>query len=84
MRISRLFLAAAATLALGACNTTSQIEQRAADQTRCREYGFRPGSDAFSKCLLQVDLDRSADRRARMDYPRFYGGRGGYWNRYWW
>jgi len=85
MPITKLLMAAAAALLVGACNTTSLAEQRAADETRCRTYGFRPGTDPFSKCLLQVDLDRSADRRAaRYDYPYGYGPRGGYWNRGWW
>jgi hypothetical protein len=83
-------LAGAALLAmaaaLGACQTTSPAEQRAADESRCRTYGFKRGSDAFSQCLLDIDLDRSADRRASrtqmmtMYGPRFYGGP--YW-RYW-
>ncbi|MGJ0506800.1 MAG: hypothetical protein ACR652_06605 [Methylocystis sp.] len=80
------FLAAlAAGLLLGACETTSPAQQRAADDARCRSYGFRPGTDGFSKCLLDIDLDRSADRRARREElmlagPRFYGAPYG---RYW-
>jgi hypothetical protein len=84
MSISRLIIVMAAGLAAGACNTTSQVERRAADEARCRSYGFRPGNDAFAKCLLQLDLDRSADRRAISGYPYMYGGRGWGWNRYWW
>lgn len=79
------FLAAmAAVLLLGACETTSPAQQRAADEARCRSYGFRRGSDGFSKCLLDIDLDRAADRRARREElwlstgPRFSP----YW-RYW-
>ncbi len=84
MRISFL-LAIVAALVLGACETTSPAQQRAADEARCRSYGFRRGTDAFSKCLLDVDLDRAADRRARRDElllssPRLYGPP--YW-RYW-
>lgn len=79
------FLAAAAvSLLLGACETTSPARQRAADDARCRSYGFRRGTDGFSKCLLDIDLDRAADRRARRDEmlagPRFYGAPYG---RYW-
>jgi hypothetical protein len=84
MPITKLLIAAAAALLVGACNTTSLAEQRAADEMRCRSYGFRPGSDPFSKCLLQVDLDRSADRRARYDYPYGFGPRGYYSGRGWW
>ncbi len=84
MRFS-LLIAAAAALLLGACETTSPAQQRAADDARCRSYGFRRGTDGFSKCLLDIDLDRSADRRARRDElllssSRFYGSP--YW-RYW-
>ncbi|QGM98403.1 hypothetical protein [Methylocystis parvus] len=89
MRISRFFaLVALVALgaALGACETTSPAQQRAADDARCRSYGFKRGSDGFSKCLLDIDLDRSADRRASREElmlyggPRFYGAP--YW-RYW-
>lgn len=86
MRILGFLAALAIGAALGACETTSPAQQRAADETRCRSYGFRRGTDAFSKCLLDVDLDRSADRRATRDElmlyggPRFYGAP--YW-RYW-
>ncbi len=79
------FLAAmAAGLLLCACETTTPAQQRAADEARCRSYGFRRGTDAFSKCLLDVDLDRAADRRVQREElylttgPRF----GPYW-RYW-
>ncbi|WP_424361835.1 hypothetical protein [Methylocystis parvus] len=86
MRIFGLLAALAIGVTLGACETTSPAQQRAADETRCKSYGFRRGTDAFSKCLLDVDLDRSADRRASREAlmlstgPRFYGAP--YW-RYW-
>jgi hypothetical protein len=88
MRLSRLILVVTAGLLAGACNTTSRLEQRTADEKRCRSYGFRPATDAFSKCLLQVDLDRAADRRALSGYPYGYGygygSRGWGWGRSWW
>ncbi len=86
LTIAKLLIAAAAALLVGACNTTSLAEQRSADEARCRSYGFRPGTDPFSKCLLQVDLDRSADRRAsRYNSPSYgFGPRGYYWGRGWW
>lgn len=40
-------------------------EQRAADEAECRNYGFRPGTDAFAECLQRVELDRRAEWRAR-------------------
>lgn len=86
MRKASFLAMLAAGLLLGACETTTPAQQRAADDARCRSYGFRRNSDGFSKCLLDIDLDRSADRRARRDEmmlyagPRFYGAP--YW-RYW-
>ncbi len=56
---------------LGGCITPA--EQRAADEGRCRSYGFRPGSDPFANCLMEVDLDRSAARRSRLEASGFYG-----------
>ena len=64
-------------LLAGGCVTAS--EQRMFDQERCRSYGFRAGTDAFARCLLDVDLDRSASLRQRFDSfgapPYFYRGR---------
>ncbi|MBM3552911.1 MAG: hypothetical protein FJX45_14385 [Alphaproteobacteria bacterium] len=83
MRIARLFAAGTLALLVGACASTA--EQRAMDEGRCRGYGFRKGTDGFSKCLLDVDLNRDADRRASLNSPYgwgpgMYGGRP--W-RYW-
>jgi hypothetical protein len=83
--VVKLLVAAAAALLVGACNTTSLAERRAADDARCRSYGFRAGTEAFAKCLLQVDLDRAAERRAvRYDYAYGFGPRGSHWGRGWW
>jgi hypothetical protein len=83
MRSTTIFVIAMAGLAVGACNTTSAVEQRARDEARCHGYGFHTKTDAFSKCLLQLDLDRSADRRSRngygIGYPYRFAGRGWYW-----
>lgn len=84
MRATRLIAALFLVLLAGACQSTQEI--RAADEARCRSYGFRKGTDAFAKCLLDIDLDRSASRRSLQNYPvglgpGFYGGRFG---RYWW
>lgn len=84
MSRARLVFVLAAGLLAGGCNTTSKLEQRSADETRCRSYGFRPASDAFAKCLLQLDLDRSADRRSMSGYPYVGGPRGYGWYRGWW
>ncbi len=87
MRFKGIFLVMAAGVLAGGCETTSPAQQRVADETRCKSYGFRRGADAFSRCLLDIDLDRSADQRSRrsdlMLYsgPRFYGW--GPYGRYW-
>ena len=83
MRIAGIFAVTAIALMLGACETTSPAQQRAADDARCRSYGFRRGTDGFSKCLLDIDLDRSADRRARRDDLLLYGRPGFYGPAYW-
>ena len=66
-------IAAMAVLALAAgCKTMTPEERRAADEATCRSYGFRKGSDAFASCLLQLDLDRRASRRAALYSDPFY------------
>jgi hypothetical protein len=82
MRIARFIFLAAMGLLTAACASTQ--EQRAIDAGRCRSYGFRAGTDGFSKCLLDIDLDRSADRRAALNGPYgwgpgLYGARWRYW-----
>ena len=69
-KIAAVLLAGAA---LSGCVTTEDL--RAADEAQCRSYGFRVPSEAFSNCLLQIDLDRSSERRARFDRfdDGFYG-----------
>jgi hypothetical protein len=86
MRSKMAFVALASVLALSGCATTSPAERRAADEARCASYGFQPETTAFSKCLLDIDLDRSADRRAALNsqpytyWGPFFGGR---YRRYW-
>lgn len=84
MRATRLIAAVFLGLAAGACATVTPEEQRRADETRCHSYGFRRGTDAFSKCLLEIDLDRSADRRADRVYddPYYGPGWGPRWRRW--
>jgi hypothetical protein len=62
---------------LGGCMTAA--EMRAADEARCRSYGFRAGSEGFANCLMEIDLDRSAARRARFEASGFYGPYWGPW-----
>ena len=46
---------------LGGCMTAEQ--QRAADEERCRDYGFKKRNDAFAECMQRLDLDRRARLR---------------------
>jgi hypothetical protein len=84
MRATRLLAAMILGLLAGACVTTGTEEQRRADEARCQSYGFRRATDAFSKCLLDLDLNRDADRRATLyDAPYYYGpGWGPRWRRW--
>ncbi|MCT8989543.1 hypothetical protein NYR54_04420 [Chelativorans sp. SCAU2101] len=66
--MSPLRLAAAIgllTLVAG-CATITPEQQRAMDEEECRSYGFRPGTTGFAECLQRIELDRRAERRARM------------------
>lgn len=62
-----LLLAGLLPLMLAGCQTLTPEERRAADQRTCVSYGFKPGSDAMARCLLDLDLDRRADQRSWRD-----------------
>lgn len=83
MRITSLIAVMMMGLLAGACASTSPEARRSADEARCRSYGFRKGTDPFSKCLLDIDLDRAAERRANLNYPYGWGPGGGRFWRYW-
>jgi hypothetical protein len=83
MRVAKFFAVAAMGLLTAGCASTRE-ERRAMDMHRCRSYGFRPRTDAISKCLLDLDLNRDADRRAFLSRP--YGWGPGWYGagwRYW-
>ncbi len=46
---------------LSGCMTAEQ--QRAADEEKCRSYGFTRKNDAFAECLQRIELDRRASAR---------------------
>jgi hypothetical protein len=52
-------------LALAACTTAA--EQKAADEKKCEGYGFKQGSDSFSKCMMVVDQNRTKMRNDDMN-----------------
>ena len=56
-----LVLSAVAGFSSG-CMTAE--ERRAADEAKCRSYGFTKRNDAFAECMQRIDLDRSANQRA--------------------
>ena len=80
MTIPKILAGVALVLVCGGCVTTD-AERRAADEARCRSYGFRAPSEGFSRCLLELDLDRAADRRYRFDSA--FGGPSWYYGRRW-
>lgn len=53
---------AALAVFLSGCMTPEQ--RRAADEERCRSYGFKTRNDAFAECMQRLDLDRRARMRA--------------------
>ena len=57
MRHRGLPLLALAVL-LSGCMTPEQ--QRAADEERCRNYGFKNRNDAFAQCMQRLDFERRA------------------------
>lgn len=65
--LSLRLAAAISLLALAAgCTTITPEQQRAMDEEECRSYGFRQGTTGFAECLQRIELDRRAERRARM------------------
>lgn len=61
--IMRLWVlpALALTVLLAGCMTAEQ--RKAADEERCRSYGFKQRNDAFAQCMQRIDMAR----RARMN-----------------
>ncbi|KAB2656953.1 hypothetical protein F9K94_11195 [Brucella tritici] len=57
---------------LAGCVTMTPEQRRAADVQTCRSYGFKANTDAFANCLMRLDLDRRADRRAWQNQVDFY------------
>lgn len=80
VKMKKIANLAVLALALSAGGCVTVAEQRAHDEERCRSYGFRQGTDAFARCLLDVDLDRSAALRQRFD-TGFWSGPGPYYYR---
>ena len=73
MRMAGLLALAVLCIPLAGCMTAE--ERRAADDAKCRSYGFRAKTDAFAECLQRIDLARQArlndDRYALRPLGRF-------------
>lgn len=48
-----------ALAAISGCMTAE--DRRAADEAKCRSYGFARKNDAFAECLQRIDLARRAE-----------------------
>jgi hypothetical protein len=54
------------TSALAGCLTPGEMQARhemAQDQT-CQNYGFKPGTDGYGNCRLELNRQAAAERRA--------------------
>jgi hypothetical protein len=47
-----------------------KLARQAAYDTRCREYGFKPGTEGYGNCRLKLEQIRATERsgRVRSDY----------------
>ena len=57
---------------LAGCMTPEQ--RYAADEAKCRSYGFKKRNDAFAECMQRIDLDRKARLRDGPYVDGFVGG----------
>ena len=71
--MSRIWPVVALAVLVAGCTTMTPEERRAADEAKCRSYGFTKRNDAFAECLQRLDLDRRADMRYRADFDSWYG-----------
>lgn len=56
---------AALAVALCGCSTTTPAERLANNQASCQGYGFKPDTDAYSTCMMQMDIKADEDDRRR-------------------
>ncbi|WP_316358955.1 hypothetical protein [Devosia sp.] len=61
----RIIGIAAVALALCGCSTTTPAERLASNQASCQGYGFKPNTDAYSTCMMQMDLEAKSDDQRR-------------------
>lgn len=61
MRALTSFALVALGILLSGCMSAQDL--RAADEAKCRAYGFKHNNDAFAECLQRIELDRRAESR---------------------
>ncbi len=47
-----------------------QAYRERADDAKCREFGFEPGTEAYGNCRLQLEQIRATERAATRTRPR--------------
>ncbi|GHC79030.1 hypothetical protein [Limoniibacter endophyticus] len=62
MKIIGFGMVASLSLLLAACVSDQEI-----DQDKCSSFGFRPGTDAFSNCMMNQNTQRADDERRFLD-----------------
>jgi hypothetical protein len=62
---SRLLAASLVAFVLAGC--ASSAEQKAADEKTCAGYGYKSGSDEFSKCMMTIAQNREKQRDQDMN-----------------
>jgi len=63
--MKKIVLLVGAAVLLAGCQTTSPEVRLANQNATCAGYGFKPGTDAFANCMMQMDRDEQADYRRR-------------------
>jgi len=61
MKLLRVAIACSALIALAGCDTMSPEQARVQEDQSCADYGFKPGTDEFAKCMMQLDQTRIAN-----------------------
>ena len=61
----RLLAAAVVAFALTGC--VSSADQKAADEKSCTDQGNKPGTEAFSRCMLTITQNRDKERDQDMN-----------------
>ena len=63
--MKKIVLLVGVAVLLAACQTTTPEMLLANQNATCAGYGFKPGTDAFANCMMQMDRDEQAEYRRR-------------------